>query len=172
MSTIGRWRSRIAGARGSARTKALAAIRISTDIRQQAKQTYALKRAIKKAESTIEDKDKELRNILAEIAVLEKTDDRILIVDDQKKKNEEHWRARVSHPNYKGLVNPLVPIELHNGWRGGKPCLVWARDEHGASNKLSKLFPGELGFHISDIAPVASTAPSIPVPSPEEENDG
>ena len=172
LSTVGRWRSRIAAAHASARNKALSAIRISTEIRQRAKQTYALRRAIRHSESTIETKEKELKHILAEISMLEKTDDRILIVDDQKKKKEDQWVAMISHPNHKGLVNPLVPIELHNGWRVGKPCLVWARDEQGALTKLSKLFPDDLGFGISDITLMVeppSTPPDVPL---EVKSDG
>ncbi len=127
------------------------------NIRQQAKQTYLLKKAILKGKELVEAKGGETDKLLGELAIIEKIDDRILIVDDKRGRKEIQWAVKLYHNNYTGLVNPLAPIEHHNGWKAGKQCVVWATDEAAALLKGRKMFSEEEGYVISGAEPVASS---------------
>ena len=156
-ATAGRWKAQIGMARGAIYSKRASAIKISQNIRQQAKQTLLLKRAIKRGNELIEAKGNETEKLIGELAVVEKIDDRILIVDDKRGRKEMQWAVRVVHNNYHGLINPLSPIEHHNGWKNGKQCVVWATDETAAFLKGRKIFSEDEGYVISGISLVVSS---------------
>jgi hypothetical protein len=156
-ATTGRWKSQIAHAKSVVYSKRARTIKLSENIRQQAKQTFLIKAAIKRCEALVEEKGAEVEKILGEISIFEKIDDRILIIDELRGRGESRWKATVLHDNYNGLISALAPIEHHNGWRAGRLCLVWAKDEQSAFQKLNKLYPQDDGFVIAKVASVAST---------------
>ncbi len=156
-ATVGRWKSQIALARSGVFSKRASVVKLSMNIRQQAKQTYLLKRMIKRGESLIEARGAETEKIINQIAALENIDDRILIVDDKRGRGESRWRVRVLHNNMSSFINPLIPRPVHNGWKDGKICLVWATDEAAALRKIGKIYSNEEGFVVAEISLVAKS---------------
>ena len=148
-ATVGRWKSQIGLARGTVYSKRVGAIKISSNIRHQAKQTFLLKKAINEGKKLIDLRREETDKLLGELSIVDMIDDRIVIIDDRRGRKETQFSVTVLHSNYNGLINPLAPIEHHNGWKNGKPCVFWAADGAAAIIKAKKIFLGDEGFVIS-----------------------
>ncbi|MEI6558707.1 MAG: hypothetical protein WCO00_09895 [Rhodospirillaceae bacterium] len=145
-ATVPLWRRRLHRARGLVRRNQVGADKISKAIREQARKTLHIKREIKRVEGEYEIIQTNIEAALKAISVLEQVDDRIWVVEDNRLRADLEWVGVVSQHNYRGTVNRRVPATIHNAWKAGRKCLVWAQSEDGARTKLTALFPAERGF--------------------------
>ena len=165
-ATVPRWRARLALARNAVKGKEIGAIKISGHIREQAQKTLHIKRAIKDVQSKIEATQASIDSVISNIMLLEQVDPRVYVVDDQRGRADAQWVGMIVHRNYLEAINPQVPLDQNNAWQAGKPCLVWAKTDKHAKEKLSNIFPRDKGYYISELIKIQSETPE------KERDDG
>jgi hypothetical protein len=159
LATIPRWRVRIGLARSALKGKRLGAVKLSSNIREQAKTALAMKRSIRRIEAEMAVTQKLVEEAHAKVAQLESFDSRLLVVDDQRGRADIQWMGTVQHPDYQGQISAVAPLDHHNAWQTGKNCLVWAKTEERARSKLQDAFPKSQGYSVVTVVEIAPVRP-------------